>query len=731
MEDCTMKNTFKKIFAALAVLTLSVSAFSQGYDAIQTSKKATVNPDGTVTLTLDTWVNGYESNLYVPTTVAVPLDIVLVLDVSGSMDNNLATVYSYNEENSNSYSYNSFGNSSNLYYKDGNEYYRVTRQRDYKVLSNDEYYLTYKKNNQTYYLTGNSATTTKTTVRSDSATIWTGVLYKRTSTTQKKIDALKDACKVFVNNIQSKATEDDVEHRIALVKFAGTKINTIGNDTYKDGSDTYNNTQIVNNLTNSYSTVRSNIDNLIAAGATSVDYGMQHAKTIIDAAIAAKATDASRKDSKQIVVMFTDGKPNHSRNFDTSVATNAITASNALKSSGVTVYTVGVFDNPGNQIHTYMDYVSSNNTTVNKMPDSNFPIKAPSGKYMTATSAEELTRIFTSISKDVAAEGGAQGAGVDLTGKTVTLKDIVTPEFTIPDIDGDYNIVLKEVKATDVTMKDNIGRKDDGTHAPISIANCYNYTWATTGTTITPDESKGESVSVDKSSNTLKVEGIFARFSEDWVGVTEDWHSDSDTPISTPHLGSKLVIEFTIIPSDDWAGGKIKTNDDNSGVYVDNTGVTNPEKPYITPDPIYMPANITIKKSGMNPGESAIFEVTASGYDGGVTKKYTIAMTANEAGETKDAVILKVDIVKNPNPGINEETGELNDPGFLTYTVRETSWSWAYDSKPTGEGADVATHSITRTVSDDPNSLVFVFENKPKTTTPKHGEGNANNIFAK
>ncbi|MBQ0149805.1 MAG: VWA domain-containing protein [Bacteroidales bacterium] len=720
-----MKNTFKKIFAALAVLTLSVSAFSQGYDAIQTSKKATVNPDGTVTLTLDTWVNGYESNLYVPTTVAVPLDIVLVLDVSGSMDDELSGYVAVPERN---YSYDDIRNAE-LYYKDGSSYYEVEGTSDYNWGgSRSNYRIYYSKGwDNTSYLSGTGTTTTRPTGRDNDDIQWTGVLYKK----QKKIDALKDACKVFVNNIQSKATEDDVEHRIALVKFAGTKINTIGNDTYKEKSYTYNNTQIVNNLTNSYSTVRSNIDKLIAAGATSVDYGMEHAKTIIDAAIAAKATDASRKDSKQIVVMFTDGEPNHDSNFDTSVATNAITASNALKSSGVTVYTVGVFDNPGNQIHTYMDYVSSNNTTVNKMPGRNFPIKAPSGKYMTATSAEELTRIFTSISKDVAAEGGAQGAGVDLTGKTVTLKDIVTPEFTIPDIDGDYNIVLKEVKATDVTMKDSIGRKDDGTHAPISIANCYNYTWATTGTTITPDESKGESVSVDKSSNTLKVEGIFARFSEDWVGVTEDWHSDSDTPISTPHLGSKLVIEFTIIPSDDWAGGKIKTNDDNSGVYVDNTGVTNPEKRYITPAPIYMPANITIKKSGMNPGESAIFEVTASGYDGGVTKKYTIAMTANEAGETKDAVILKVDIVKNPNPGINKETGELNDPGFLTYTVRETSWSWAYDSKPTGEGADVATHSITRTVSDDPASLVFVFENKPKTTTPKHGESNANNIFAK
>ena len=144
-----------------------------------------------------------------------PTDIVLVLDRSSSMNNNMATTYTYEAMASTAYSYNGYGNHQ-YYYKDGEEYYRVNRttadadtyierlemRYSYNSYGNNKYYyldggtyyqvhsvkdgryyrLYYTKNNQTIYLSGTTTTfTAPTNVTSQTGTIWTGVLYERDS----------------------------------------------------------------------------------------------------------------------------------------------------------------------------------------------------------------------------------------------------------------------------------------------------------------------------------------------------------------------------------------------------------------------------------------------------------------------------------------------------------------------------------------------------------------------
>lgn len=622
-----MKNTFKNILTAVAAIALSIPAFAQVQDwrAIKTNKTATYDAaNDKVDITLETFVNGYKSNIWTPKTddTQVPLDIVLVLDVSGSMDDKI--------------------------------------------------------------------------------------------TNTKKIDALKKACKSFIDSVAIKSTPDCV-HRISIVKFAGDmKKNKgeIGNDTYESRyllffTQTSNYTQrVTNHLPASNGNLKTAIDNLKPNGATRADYGMELAKSVLD---------TIKRESSKLVVMFTDGKPTESSDFSTSVANNAISTSKSLKDSGITVYTVGVFDEIDDNLHMYMSAVSSDKPEATKYTEGN---KGTGKYYMTASNANELEHVFVTIAGEEAQNtgtGDSKGAGVNLGGEdtSVTLKDIVTTNFVIPQTNGvPTDITLTLIPVDSVKVKSGATRNAE-THAP--AYSDYEIIWATDPSkfeTITPAEGQ---VTVD--GNTLNVDGKIFDFSANWIGVEEKWTVGRTSPdeVST-RRGKKLVISFSVKPDPTQNGGKVYTNTDESGVYVGDENVTPQNRAdYEVPKPVFVPANITIRKSGMLPGESAIFEVTATGTD--YSKTYTVAMTANEAGEMKDAVIMRVPIVTNPNAEANGE-----DLDWISYTVKETSWSWAYTSDQP---------SITRTMTNDPATHLFEFKNTPKSETPKHGEGNANNIFAK
>lgn len=64
----------------------------------------------------------------------------------------------------------------------------------------------------------------------------------------KRIDALKTAVNAFIDNTAEKnkgITDENKKIRLSIVKFAGNKTDTIGNDFYRDGMYTYNYSQIM------------------------------------------------------------------------------------------------------------------------------------------------------------------------------------------------------------------------------------------------------------------------------------------------------------------------------------------------------------------------------------------------------------------------------------------------------------------------------------------------------
>ena len=222
------------------------------------SKRVNVQDDGTYIVDLEAFATGTVSF----SEETVPVDLILVLDVSGSMSDNFTDEeYEYTALNSAAYSYDSYGNNTYYYLYNGN-YYQVSRQR-----TGDRWDRRYNLHfevpgwpwSTTYYLSGTGITTTNPETSGRSSTIWSGVLYTRTTVPAvTKISALHTAVNNFIDVVAQK-NQETIDHnteagvettnadlsRVALVKFAGNSRNgtnyqnyqnNIGNETYRDGN---------------------------------------------------------------------------------------------------------------------------------------------------------------------------------------------------------------------------------------------------------------------------------------------------------------------------------------------------------------------------------------------------------------------------------------------------------------------------------------------------------------
>lgn len=228
-----------------------------------------------------------------------------------------------------------------------------------------------------------------------------------------KMDALKAAANAFVDEI-AKANEgiDDPElqHRVSVVKFASDTTDNIGNDFTSYWNGGYNYSQRMIGLTactqDGKGVITSQINALRPSGATRADYGMSQAQ---------KALNDARSGAKKVVVFFTDGTPTAWSDFDSDVASSAVSTAKALKDGGTTIYTVGIQNgaNPSadpttsetSKENRFLHAVSSNYpsaTAYNKLgaraEDSDF--------YKTATSAAGLKDVFSDISQDIAKAAG-------------------------------------------------------------------------------------------------------------------------------------------------------------------------------------------------------------------------------------------------------------------------------------------------------------------------------------
>lgn len=445
------------LMALACVLTLLPgAAMAAGEDdggKMVVDKTATLEDDGTYTIELSAYATGQTTTETIKT--GKPLDIVLVLDQSGSMAQTINS-YNYQARTSQGYSYSGYGSSEYYYLDEDGNYYRVRRgsEKHWSWFSRYyTYYLYYTKNGQNYYLSGTGVTTQRpTNVKDSSATIWTGELYQRSSTSStSKLNALKAAVTNFVNSVSANAKEYNVEHRIAMVGFAsmGTD-NSAWKNTglFVDGylkeyanSEWETNSQlssqdykdalvVVNDVDGDIAgSISRAIGNLDAEGATRTSYGLEMAQKVFE----------NNKDSERqrVVVLFTDGEPGKS-GYENSEANSALSNAYVLKNENkATVYSVGLYDSdPENNTVSFMNYTSSNYPFAQSMtyPGPKFDDKY----YMTASDADELNEIFTYIIHD----STESSTTVTLDAKSV-LRDILNDGFVLPaGYDAQENITV-------------------------------------------------------------------------------------------------------------------------------------------------------------------------------------------------------------------------------------------------------------------------------------------------
>ena len=487
--------SFTKVGPMLAAPARKVrmmrAAADQDDSGIVLNKSAKIQEDGSYQITMEAYATGASS-----TTISTePADIVLVLDVSGSMDDKMTQyqkVYAKELDKD------------KHYYVEKNGQYQEIHWRGWPIDSWGNWFDSYTPKES-------AADSNRNHVQ----------FYQLTISQETKLQSLQNAVNNFITSVADKSPDSN----IALVKFAGRKTDSVGNDTYRDGQYTYNYTQIVRNLTSASKSaeLKGSVNGLKAAGATAADYGMQHAQTIINGA----ANDGKKK----VVIMFTDGEPNHHSGFDGSVANATITASKNMKTAGTTVYTIGVFSgangmpvsnlNSLSNTNKYMHLVSSNYkdaTAMNSPGTATYPTGGKS-YYLSAGSADELNSIFQQISQEV-------GGSTSKLDEKATIRDIVTPYFNLPANASDVQVYTAESDGSTDQWKDKVAF--DGT---VSIQD-----------------------------NTVSVSGF--SYKDNWCGS----HTEGDT--TTFHNGKKLIIQFAVTAKDGFLGGNdVLTNGAESGIY--------------------------------------------------------------------------------------------------------------------------------------------------------------------
>ena len=135
--------------------------------------------------------------------------------------------------------------------------------------------------------------------------------------------AMKEAVNSFIGEVAKKCREG-ADHRIAIVTF-GSDAETLKDWTAVNSTGETELTDKISGLPKEPS------------GATNIGAGMELAQTLMNSSEAGA-------DRLKTVIVFTDGVPTTSSDFDTGVANNAISAAKAMKDDDVTIYTVGIFN---------------------------------------------------------------------------------------------------------------------------------------------------------------------------------------------------------------------------------------------------------------------------------------------------------------------------------------------------------------------------------------------------
>lgn len=612
-----------------------------------------------------------------------PADIVLVIDASGQMSASSGESY-YVSETQN-WSANNLTNAlEDFGILETNYYFLHTDGKYYKLFVNVKYTtffvdivtgcsLYYTVNGVNYYLRPDSfdASTTEYTVEdgigSRFSTLYKGSLYK-----YKEISKLESevvAAGAFIEAVYSDAVEHNVDHKISIVKFAGSYRNNSETSIAEGNND--GSTQVVksflsvkanSNNTPNVVNLKSALEGINASGVPAYsNRGLRKAQLLL------QQNTYKNDGAQKMVVLFTGSTPSSSTSgtpsFSTDVANGAIEYSRQMKKnvsnaygSEVKVFTIGLYDNPSDNIRNYLNGVSSN------YPDATAHNSLGTGEdkgYFQLKSNQSIIDVVTAL----------------LTKTTQVINDAVTYKLSTDAHIIDYLTADFRIPAgATVTLQTANSTKNNGV-----------FGWAS------PQSVTGVSATIYAEQNYVDVTGF--DFNDNYV----------NTNTSTAARGKKLIISFPIeIDPISVGGASVPTNRQTSGIYVKKDNVDTQVAGFQIPNAA-IPC-LTISKTGLKLGESALFNVMKN--IGGSTYGKPIQVWVTGDG-SKNAATTKVKFL---------------EPG--TYKVEETRWSWSYTPSPSNA-------YIEKAVGAE-NNTTFEFSNTAKTGVPSHGESaSGNNVFSK
>ena len=345
------------------------------------SKTATVNDWDKRTYDINITAASTSTSTITTTEKAVA-DIMLVLDVSGSMDEIIETTESYEPVG-----YNTSAVRKKL---DKDKTYYVEVNGSHQTMS-------YKRNipyswEKEWYIGSTKASNCPDTYK----------IYTKKTVSMTRLDALKNSVDQFITDTASKSPKS----KIGITAFSSTHEKQVNNGSTKELVSAGDNKDDLIAFA----------DALKAGGGTKPAIGLNKAKELLDKA----------KDNKpKYVILFTDGAPTgdntapsgQSPAWDTDTVDKANTAAQELKDAGYTVYTIGfALDS---RAQAFLAGGTHSNTT--------YPGIASPNCAFNAENATELGDIFKDIQNTITQD-------ISITGATIT--DIIDPSFELLKDDG-------------------------------------------------------------------------------------------------------------------------------------------------------------------------------------------------------------------------------------------------------------------------------------------------------
>lgn len=332
------------------------------------------------------------SNVRETVTTTEPLDIVLVLDDSGSMDEYMTMEGRYIEvpadevvESTGHLRENIFGNTVAVQDTTGGEYYalvngdyeritEVTNRVDGSAILGGSY-----NEHVRWELNGQEVTPEITTFYRYEQ----GGTITRTEALQNAVNSFIDQTATLNGSIENQ--EDKI--RISIVVF-------------EDSATTENGLTVCEG--NNVNTLKRTVSNLRGDGATNAGAGMRNANNVL--------SGSDRPNANQVVIFFTDGVPTTQSSFSQSVANTAVENARAIKNRGGMVYSIGIFNgadpsqtepgwNPSEtrQANVFMNAVSSNYPNSSAWDNLGDRAQGDPDYYKATSDAGELATIFDEI----------------------------------------------------------------------------------------------------------------------------------------------------------------------------------------------------------------------------------------------------------------------------------------------------------------------------------------------